>query len=801
MGRQKELEDIGRLLENKAVRLITIFGPGGMGKTRLLIESVNAYAKVGTNRFSDGIYFVPFAPLKTPDQILNAITTALKIVDRINSIEQLSRYLQNLDILLLLDNLEHLLHPDFGSGAQRIIASIINELPNITIMVSSRERLSLLGEHVYYVAGLQQSKKEDGETSDANEDDAVQLFLQTAKQVKHGFELKLADLPVLNKICSRVSGVPLALELTAAWVSILSLNDILAELEKNIDFLETQTHNISPRHQSMRATLDTSWNLLPPPLQKIYAILCTTTGGFTRQAAQKMTDASLKQLTDLIHKSFLQFDHESNRFAIHELLKQFGQTKLEEYQWGFEAKEAHGQFYLNFLGERSQRLKGAELSDAMVEVISELENLHLAWQWAIKQKNHELIDKAIEPMFISVSNYKRSTSYEMVISIRQEALKQFRQEGTEQPPIWYRLASRNVRAGKKEQPLIEEALAYAHKQNNLFEIAWCTGMLGLNSLLIGSAKDAVVLMEKAATLFLEIGAEYEAAYFLEKSADGFFYQLYQIEKAYQTGKACLALHYKLGVLGIVDNMLYLQSDIALSRADFDRVQTLIHDLLSRYESNPVKRTKAWQVVLLQMYGLVTFLLGDFEKNRVIIEKARPLWKQYGYVLFSFDLVNGLRAIIENDFDGALKYYDGYEAYGGRFIGPSQRFLLNWGRSIAHFGKQNFTEARHHLGSALEVSKQCKPFNLALLILPVAALHNYLEGEYTQSIELLSIVPLELGEKWSSWVFKISIFDDLRRELIEKEGASLYNKIWQREKSFDLNDYVNLLLNELKKSGG
>jgi predicted ATPase len=272
--------------------------------------------------------------------------------------QRLLDYLRQKKILLLLDNFEHLL------DGVNLVTNILQPAPDVQILVTSRERLHLRVEQVYPIEGLEfpdwATVSPSGENEDAQRYTAVQLFLQSARRNQPDFVLHAKDdLTYLAHICRIVAGMPLALELAASWVDMLPLSEIAAELQKGLDFLETDIRDMPERHRSIRTAIDYSWQKLDEKERAIFAKLSVFRGGFTREAAQAVAGANLRPLARLVSKSLVQAGREEGRYQIHELLRQYGAEKLEESGEETAVRQKHSHFYCAALHSWEAELKSA----------------------------------------------------------------------------------------------------------------------------------------------------------------------------------------------------------------------------------------------------------------------------------------------------------------------------------------------------------------------------------------------------------------------------------------------------------
>ena len=384
IGRTAELTEIRQQLGK--TRLLSLVGPGGIGKTRLAIKA--AEAEIGN--FEDGVFFVRLAPIRSVKDITQTIAEGLKfpIATREDPKLQLLRYLSKRQVLLVMDNFEHLL-----DGVE-IMSEILRAAPWVKILTTSRERLNLQSETMLHVDGLdfpEQLGLEDTLTYDA-----ITLFVQSARKVRPDFNPSPDELMDITNICKVVGGMPLAIELAAAWLHILNVDEIGKELEKDLDLLTTETRDAPARHRSIRAVFDHSWSLLDQGEREIFMRISVFRGGFTREAARQVANASLRQLASLVDKSFISHDPDTNRLEVHELLRQYAEEHLEKTpEARFSTHEAHATYYAEFMEQRWESLKGSRQMRALVEIESDMENVRAAWRYDLGQKNTAQIWKLI----------------------------------------------------------------------------------------------------------------------------------------------------------------------------------------------------------------------------------------------------------------------------------------------------------------------------------------------------------------------------------------------------------------------
>ncbi len=386
IGRERELAEVARLLADPSIRLLTVVGPGGMGKSRLALEAASAQLA----NYADGVFFVPLAPLATTEAIVPAIAAALKFAfqaDARTPQQQLFDFLRQNELLLLLDNFEHLIE------AAGLVTELLQAAPQVKVLTTSRERLRLSGETVVVLGGLEFPNWETPE--DALAYNAVKLFMQSSQRARPDFSLSANDLPFVARICRLVDGLPLGILLAAAWVEMLSPREIADEIAASLDFLATDLRDTPERQRSIRAVFEYSWRLLNVQEQATFSQLSIFRGGFTRLAAQEICGASLTVLAALVNKSLLHRS-ENSRYEVHELLRQYAADKLKHDATGSAAvRNRHAAYYLTYLQQQLVDLTSRHLRATLDEIESDLENVRAGWAWAIEQKEVEEIGKTL----------------------------------------------------------------------------------------------------------------------------------------------------------------------------------------------------------------------------------------------------------------------------------------------------------------------------------------------------------------------------------------------------------------------
>jgi predicted ATPase/transcriptional regulator with XRE-family HTH domain len=370
IGREPELAALSQLLGDPQCHLLTLTGAGGIGKTHLAIEVASRHRHL----FPDGSWFVSLAPLRSPEFLIPTIAEALnfRFQDPVKPLDQLLGYLREKKALLILDNFEHLL-----DGVE-LVTEILKSSPQVKLLVTSRERLKLLSEWVFEIQGLPVPASDQAEHFE--EYSSVALFLQSARRIQTDFKARDEERPWVRRICQLLEGMPLGIELAAAWVGMLTCDEIAREIERNVNFLEAPLRDLPERHRSLRATLDHSWNLLNPEEKLVLSRLSVFRGSFQRRSAEAVCGASLAVLSSLRNKSLLR-SQDQGLYDLHEFIHQYAALRLEEDADEAErTKDRHAIYYAQRLTEWEKALKGNRQVETLDEMAQEIEDLRQAWQ-------------------------------------------------------------------------------------------------------------------------------------------------------------------------------------------------------------------------------------------------------------------------------------------------------------------------------------------------------------------------------------------------------------------------------------
>jgi len=393
VGRQDELAESLRYLRDPQRRLLTLIGPGGIGKTRLALQ-IGLHA-AEHELFADGVYFVDLSGVRATDFLVTTIANVLgfSLAGAGEAEQQLLAQLATKDLLLILDNFEHLIQRGVG-----LLSRILQATARTRILVTSRESVGLVEEWLLEVQGLPYPESESAEDADY---DAVALFVQRARQVVADFQLTThdAERQAVHRICQLVEGQPLGIELATTWVKLLTCAQIAHEIQSNVDFLTTAQRNVPERHRGLRAVFEHSWQLLEPEEQQTLARLAVFRGRFTREAATHVTQAELRTLAGLINKSLLRRT-KAGHYTLHELLRQFAAEKLRtDAALEKQVRDRHAEHYAVFVRQQHQRWDSQQEQSACAQIKAEIENVRDGWLWASAQRSESSVEMYIECLF------------------------------------------------------------------------------------------------------------------------------------------------------------------------------------------------------------------------------------------------------------------------------------------------------------------------------------------------------------------------------------------------------------------
>lgn len=391
IGREQEISALVDRLKREEARLITIVALGGTGKTRLSVETAKRFLEEYPAITPDGAVFVALASVDKPDALLYAIAKELGLSHsgQADPLSELVNFLRKRRMLLVLDNFEQLVE-----GAP-LLQEVLNACPGVKMLVTSREPLHLSFEWRVDLDGL--PYPEEG-TSDADELESVRLFLQCAEQVKPGFELGPETRPLAYRLCATLAGMPLAIKLAANWLRVMSLEQIVTEVDRSLDILTSQMRDIPNRQRSMSAVFEATWGMLSSEEQRAFASLAVFRGGFSAQAALQVAEVSPYLLAGLVDHGLVRLG-DGGRYEVHELTRQFAAAKLRGNEGASKlVPQRHSQYYLDVLIRECPNMYGKTPQVSLEILKKDSANLRIAWDWAVEHLSITALEPAVEPL-------------------------------------------------------------------------------------------------------------------------------------------------------------------------------------------------------------------------------------------------------------------------------------------------------------------------------------------------------------------------------------------------------------------
>lgn len=597
IGREAERNALQNLICDAQNRLVTIVGAGGMGKTRLALD-LTAHLQ---EQFTDGAAFVALAAISQMEHLPGAIANSLNIPlqGSTDLQQQLNTWLASRHMLLTLDNFEQLLSE---AASIEWVRQWLNAAPRLQLLITSRERLRVSGERVFELNGL--TLPQPHQSSD--EADAALLFLERAQQTASDFVLDSSNRVAVNRICHLVEGMPLGIELAAAWVNILTPDEIAEEISRSIDFLALAQRDMTPRHRSMRAVIDHSWRLLGAEERSVLMKLAVFRGGCTREAVQQVAGATLPILANLIDKSLLRRSQTTpTRYTLHELVRQYAEDRLRtEPTIAATLSEVHAAYYHQLVRIAERQLWGANIADALSRLDTENDNVRVALEHYLAQPT------GVEASINLAGSLWRFWEMRGAISEGRSWLGRALQRGSDPPAPsrWLALhAAGNLAGDQGDYAYAKECYQESLRllQSHLptladpeqirtthYRIANTLTNLGNNAIQRGNLAEALPYCEEALALNRRLETKVGLALTLTNLATIYLWQQ-QLDQAEHWGREALATYQELGdERGIAWNLSRL-GNIACERGLFAQAASLFREARMLYEKLADQADLVW----------------------------------------------------------------------------------------------------------------------------------------------------------------------------------------------------------------
>ena len=724
VGREEELATLARLLSDPQVQLITLAGPGGVGKTRLALE----VARRAAHLFSHGVHFLPLESVSQAAHLVPALATSLGLppCGPKEMKGRLFSFLGDRNLLLLLDGFEHLLEE---AG---LLLELGEAAPALKLLVTSREPLKLPGEKLIALSGLDAS-------GEVEESPAGRLFLQCARRAHPGFRLSPEDKPKLARLLALVEGLPLAIELAAPWLKVLSLDELAREIERGLGVLSQ-----SPR--GLRAAFDHSWNLLSQEERRAFRRLGVFQGGFRREAAEAVTDTSPSVLLSLTYKSLLRRTP-AGRYLMHGLLLAYAQEQLAASGEEGEIRDRHAQYFLELVRVQGGKLKGRGQREALQELGEELGNVRAAWGWAAARRRWGLLDRALDGLYLLYETLGWIGEGREALAQLEASLQGEQGLGALQGRVFARQGRFYFRLGELEQAerRLRAALRLARRFSTPGEEALALNLLGLLARRRGRLAEAEELLKAALAIRRALSLPWETAASLNNLGLLALDQG-QYRKAREYFQESLALCRAGGDREGETKALGNLGNVAFAQGDWAEAETRYREALKLFRELGDRRGEA---IMLNNLGYLARLAGDFVEARRLFQDSERLFAELGDRW-------GVAAALTNS--GWTEHLLGNEEAGERLLREGLALrrklgdrrgtvysLVRLGLVLLSRGKGGAAELRE----ALELALEAGAVSLILDALSACAVYLSQKGKEKEAQRLAACVLSHPNAAWES----------------------------------------------------
>jgi predicted ATPase/class 3 adenylate cyclase len=572
IGRERELDRVMAALDE--ARVVTLTGVGGVGKTRLALQ----VAAEVLPRFREGAWLIELAAVRDPEGVLAAFATVFAVTASAGqSLETaLIEFLRTKKLLLVVDNCEHLLE-----SAAELIELLERSCSGLVVLATSREGLALDGERMVAVPSLS-APSTDAPIDKLASADAVQLFDDRARAVDADFSLTTENAAAVASVCRRLDGVPLAIELAAARVTAMTPAELVAGLDRRFEMLAGGRRRAVQRHQTLRAAIDWSYELLSEPEQRLLARLAVFAGGAAREAIEAVctgdpieSRCSFELLAGLVDRSLVvaQRDAPTTRYRLLETIREYGEERLADHGETEALRARHAQYYTDFLEEIAEEVEGPHQVEASRRINAEHDNLLAAANFAIDTQDADLGLRLVR----SAPAWGWQIGYELRVPV--DAILRLK-EASHHPLYPYGLAVAALYAGTRgdavAETLCQQAVAAAENLDSQPLITYLvTGARGALAFSIGAWEEMITQAELGARLARPAGLEGHSANSLVGAATAYL-MAGDPDSAAPLATEALAIARDLGTPTLIASALNALAG-ALADRDPQRAQELLKE--------------------------------------------------------------------------------------------------------------------------------------------------------------------------------------------------------------------------------
>jgi predicted ATPase/DNA-binding CsgD family transcriptional regulator len=576
VGREKELPEVRRLLENN--RLLTLTGSGGCGKSRLAVAAAGELVE----RFEDGVWMVELASLAEPSLVPQAVAFSLGVRERSGSslTEALSDYLRTRNLLLILDNCEHLIE-----ACAELAEALLRSCPRLRVLATSREALGITGEISWPVPSLSLPDLRRLPNLDSlSRYESARLFVERTAAVRPNFTLTEQNAPAVAQLCYRLDGIPLAIELAAARTKMLPVEEISARLGDSFRLLAAGSRTALPRHRTLHATMDWSHELLHQKERVVFRRLSVFAGGFTLEAAESVCageqlrrDEVLELLSPLVEKSLVvaQEREGTAHFRLLETVRQYGRERLEEAGEAARVREQHAGYYLAMAEEAEPELKGDRQVTWLERLETEHGNLRVAMAWLLERGESDLAARLGWALWLfwgirtHLTEGRRSMEQALSAGGSGAMTASARAKALYVAGMMANYQGDHLSA----DPLVKESLRLSEELEDKVGTAYALANAGYVALGRGRFQQAIAVIEEAAALFVEQGEKWGAAIEF-----GFLAVAWRNrgdhERARRLAERALAISREIGERQATTSALYTLAILAQTEGKDERARNL-----------------------------------------------------------------------------------------------------------------------------------------------------------------------------------------------------------------------------------
>jgi predicted ATPase/DNA-binding XRE family transcriptional regulator len=679
VGRERQVAEIQQLLSR--TRILTLTGTGGVGKTRLALELARGVA----NMYADGLWWVELAPLTDPQRVPRAVADRLRVPEQVGRPlrETLQAALVNRQLLLVLDNCEHVL-----SACAELIDALVGVCPRVTVLATSREPFRIAGETTWVVPPLIPPERLDASVEEMAATEAVRLFVQRAQAAVGTFTVTADNAPVIAAICSRLEGLPLAIELAAARVQVLTVQQIAERLDDCLRVLTTGARLAPLRHQTLRAALDWSYALLSEVERRTFERLGIFAGGWTLEAAEAIcaedglgAEAILDLLASLVDKSLVIGEEQDARvrYRLLDPVRQYAREQLALR--GGTALRRHAEVYLALAEAAAQAYHGPREQAAFEQIGREQDNLRAALRWLLLQGEADLARRVVGALWwFWMQRRDLAEARGWLESVAALAAPGPTWQGAQ---VWYLLASVAWLQGDypSAQRAVDRSLATARAVDHAPLIGRALAVQAALASLRGEQAVARSLAEESLALARRHGDAWNAGRTLELLAE-LTLQEHDVARSRELLEECAALGRTTGDAWSLSMALIGLGDLARTGADYEQAGRFYEEALALQRSTGHSRHTT---SLLHNLGYVALRGGETGRARLLFQESLAQFRDVGEQRGVAECLAGLAGVAaaEGHADDAARLFGAAEALFERLgtqLSPSNR--ADYERSLA-----------------------------------------------------------------------------------------------------------------------